>query len=110
MSPRVVFESDRDEYADSIDQLHGLTGDDLLWIAGFGRADFIGGFSQWCYETYLECLAVYPEQMCRYYDYTAHQAHMFNTAVAAAIPEVQPGALLVQRRRSLLYRRPGLFS
>jgi hypothetical protein len=79
------LERARDNYARSIQDLWERTGDDILWIAGFGQSDFMGGYSRWRYENYLECLALYPDHMKRYYDYTGEHGYLFNLAVVEAI-------------------------
>jgi hypothetical protein len=78
-------EQARDDYARSILRFRARTGDDILWIAGFGQADFMGGYTRWRYENYLECLALYPETMQRYYAYTGEVGYLFNTAVVEAV-------------------------
>jgi hypothetical protein len=79
------FEKTRDDYARHLRLLRERTSDDLLWIAGFAQADFMGGFSRWGYENYLGCLALYPDAMSRYYEYTGEQGYLRNLAIAAAI-------------------------
>lgn len=83
------LERTRDAYARSILELRARTGDHILWIAGFGQADFMGGYTRWLYENYLECLALYPDYMKRYYDYTAEHGYLFNLAVVEAIRKYQ---------------------
>ena len=79
------FEKARDDYARHILQLRERTGDDVLWISAFGQSDFMGGYSRWGYENYLECLGLYPEHIRRYYEYTGEHGYLYNTAVVAAI-------------------------
>jgi len=83
------LEAARDQYARSIRDLWARTGDHILWIAGFGQADFMGGYTRWRYENYLECLALYPEHMKRYYDYTGEHGYLYNLAVVEAIRRYQ---------------------
>jgi hypothetical protein len=79
------FEKVRDAYARYLQELRERTGDDLLWLSSFGQADFMGGYSRWGYENYLECLALYPETMRRYYEYTGEHGYLQNMAIVAAI-------------------------
>ncbi|MBM3216294.1 hypothetical protein FJZ36_15445 [Candidatus Poribacteria bacterium] len=78
-------EQAREGYARSIMELRERTEDDILWIAGFGQSDFMGGYSRWRYENYLECLSIYPDHMRRYYDYTGEQGYLYNLGVVEAI-------------------------
>lgn len=81
------FEKARDGYAQSIKSHRDRTGDDVLWISSFGQADFMGGYTRWGYENYLEALALYPETMRRYFEYSGEQGYLTNTAIVAAIRE-----------------------
>jgi hypothetical protein len=81
------LEEARDKYAGWLMDMRELTRDDILWISGFGQADFMGGYSRWGYNNYLECLMLYPDSMRRYYEYTGEQAYLQNTVIVAAIKE-----------------------
>jgi len=74
-----------EDYAGYIRGMRDRTGEDLLWISGFGQVDFMGGYTRWGYENYLECLALYPDWMKRYYAFSGEQAYLYNCAVAAGI-------------------------
>lgn len=72
-------------YAAGIKKYRDKSGDDILWLAGFGQADFMGGYTRWGYKNYLEAMVLYPEHMKRYYDYTAEQGYLYNLGVVEAV-------------------------
>jgi hypothetical protein len=72
-------------YANNIKKYRDRSGDDILWLSGFGQADFMGGYNRWGYKNYLEAIALYPEHMKRYYDYTGEQGYLYNLGVVEAV-------------------------
>jgi len=80
-------EKTRDDYAGHIQGMRERTGDDVLWISGFGQTDFMGGYTRWGYENYLECMALYPEHIRRYWDHSGESARLRNCAIVDAIRE-----------------------
>ena len=72
------------DYANTNKQHMELLGPDVLVIAGFGQADFMGGYTRWGYENYLAAAALYPDAMRRYYHFSALQGRLTNQAIALA--------------------------
>ena len=58
--------------------------DEVLFINGFGQADFMGGYTRWGYENYLMAILDYPEAMRRYYHHTALRGRLRNRAIVLA--------------------------
>ena len=79
------LEKSADAYAANIKHYRDKTGDDILWITGFGQADFMGGFNRWGYKNYLEAMVLYPDHMKRYYDYSGENAYLYNLGVVEAV-------------------------
>jgi GNAT superfamily N-acetyltransferase len=77
-------EAHADGYARSILNLRDMARGEILFISGFGQADFMGGYG-WGYENYLGALALYPEHLERYFAYTGEQGRLANISVARAI-------------------------
>ncbi len=71
-------------YAAEVKSHLELLGPDCLVIAGFGQADFMGGYTRWGYENYLVAAGLYPEAMRRYYHYSALRGRLLNQAIALA--------------------------
>jgi len=71
-------------YAQALQDRIERAEDEVLFIGGFGQADFMGGYNRWGYENYLIALADFPEAMRRYYRHTAQRGRLTNTAVALA--------------------------
>lgn len=57
---------------------------EVLCIAGFGQADFMGGYTRWGYENYMMAIADDPEALGRYYHHTALRGRLLNEAIALA--------------------------
>ena len=79
------LEQQADAYARKILMLRALSRGEILFVEGFGQADFMGGYTRWGYVNYLLALALYPEQIKRYYDYSGEQARLLNLAIARAV-------------------------
>ena len=73
-----------DEYALSLQEHIDRADSQVLFIGGFGQADFMGGYSRWGYENYLIAIADYPEAMGRYYHHTALRGRLHNQAIVRA--------------------------
>ena len=73
-----------DGYARGILNLRDMARGEILFISGFGQADFMGGYG-WGYENYLGALALYPEHLERYFAYTGEQGRLTNISIARAI-------------------------
>ena len=58
--------------------------DEVLFINGFGQADFMGGYNRWGYENYLMALLDHPEAIRKYYHHTALRGRLLNTAIVLA--------------------------
>lgn len=58
--------------------------DEVLFIDGFGQADFMGGYTRWGYENYLMAMIDYPEALRAYYHHTALRGRLTNEAIALA--------------------------
>jgi len=84
----VEREYDHDEaartYAADLTERIATAGDEVLFIGGFGQADFMGGYTRWGYENYLTAIVEYPEAMRRYYHHTALRGRLLNQAIALA--------------------------
>lgn len=72
-------------YADAIMRHTDATGDAVLYLSGFGQADFMGPYNEWGYIPYLMAIALYPEHVRRYYHYTATRARLHNLAIVEAV-------------------------
>ena len=77
-------EAAADAYAADIAAHTDRAGGDVLFIDGFGQADFMGGYGRWGYENYLMAIAEYPEAMRRYYHHSALRGRLRNQAIARA--------------------------
>ena len=73
------------QYASRIKERIDSTGGEVLFISGFGQADFMGPYNEWGYTPYLMALALYPEHVNRYYHYTATRGYLHNLAVVDAV-------------------------
>ena len=71
-------------YADKLKERMVRARGEVLFIDGFGQADFMGGYGRWGYENYLIAIIDYPEAMGRYYHYTALNGRLHNEAIALA--------------------------
>ena len=60
------------------------TDGEVLFIDGFGQADFMGGYTRWGYENYLMAIADYPDAMRQYFHHTALRGRLFNEAIVLA--------------------------
>jgi len=78
-------EAAAERYARGIMKLRDMARGEMLFISGFGQADFMGGYNRWGYVNYLSALALYPEYLDRYYAYSAEQGRLTNIAIAHAI-------------------------
>jgi hypothetical protein len=76
--------SNAKEYAEYLLNLQNISKGEILFIGGFGQADFMGGYN-WGYDNYLSAMALYPEHIERYWRYTAEQARLDNIAIAYAV-------------------------
>jgi len=72
------------DYAASINNRIAKAEDEVLFIDGFGQADFMGGYTRWGYKNYLIAILEYPEAMRRYFHYTALHGRLLNAAIARA--------------------------
>lgn len=78
-------EASAEGYAGHIMNLRDMARGEMLFISGFGQADFMGGYNRWGYVNYLSALALYPEYLDRYYAYSAEQGRLTNIAIACAV-------------------------
>lgn len=74
-----------DNYARNVKKLNDMARGEMLFISGFGQADFMGGYSRWGYENFLGALALYPEHLERYFAYTGEKGRLRNIAIARAV-------------------------
>ncbi|MBT6146184.1 MAG: hypothetical protein HOH74_12180 [Gemmatimonadetes bacterium] len=72
------------DYAHSLRERIDKTRGETLFIAGFGQANFMGGYSRWGYENYLVALMEFPDALQRYYHHTALLGRLTNTAILLA--------------------------
>ncbi|MDP6776533.1 MAG: uroporphyrinogen decarboxylase family protein [Candidatus Latescibacteria bacterium] len=77
-------EAAAEAYARDILDRTAKTHDEVLFIAQFGQADFMGGYTRWGYENYLMAIADYPDAMQRYYHHSALKGRLLNTAIVLA--------------------------
>jgi len=77
-------ESVSEAYARPLLQRMARAEHEVLFIDGFGQADFMGGYTRWGYEPYLMALVVYPEAMQRYYHHSALVGRLQNEAIVLA--------------------------
>ena len=78
-----VEETARSYARDLLDRMK-RTSDEVLFISGFGQADFMGGYTRWGYENYLMAILDHPEAMRRYYHHTALRGRLLNRAIVLA--------------------------
>lgn len=71
-------------YADTLRARIDRTQGEVLFLDGFGQADFMGGYRRWGYENYLVGIIDYPDAMRRYYHHTALLGRLLNQAIALA--------------------------
>ena len=74
-----------DGYARGIMNLRDMAHGEILFISGFGQADFMGGYNRWGYTNYLSALALYPEYLDRFYAYSGENGRLTNIAIARAV-------------------------
>jgi hypothetical protein len=72
-------------YADYLLRLREMSQDRTLYIGGFGMPGFMGGYTRWNYESYLEALYLYPDYLRRYFWHTGEQGRLTNLAVVEAV-------------------------
>ena len=58
---------------------------DILRISSFGHPGFMGSYGKWGYEAFLTALALYPEHIGRWFQYTGECARLQNLAVVEGI-------------------------
>jgi hypothetical protein len=80
------FQRHYDDYLKRYQDGHAAIGDDILWIpnsfnsaASFQNEDYFGA------ENYYMALALYPDEMNRFFEHSGECAFLHNTAVARAI-------------------------
>jgi hypothetical protein len=78
------IEATADAYAGAIQAHTDRAGGEVLFIDGFGQADFMGGYGRWGYENYLVAIADYPEAVGRYYHHSALRGRLHNRAIVRA--------------------------
>ena len=81
------FESVKQDYWQQVRRVQDAAADDILRIAWFGQPDFMGGYTRWGYQNYLEAMALYPEHMRRYYEHSGEHARLCNMGIAQVIGE-----------------------
>jgi hypothetical protein len=72
-------------YADAIQRHIDATNGEVLFLDGFGQADFMGPYNEWGYTPYLMALSLYPDHIRRYYHYTATRGYLENLAIVEAV-------------------------
>jgi len=72
-------------YADDIRRHIDATKGEVLFLDGFGQADFMGPYNEWGYTAYLMALSLYPDHIQRYYHYTATRGYLENLAIVEAV-------------------------
>jgi len=72
------------DYADALKERMEKAKGEVLFIDGFGQADFMGGYTRWGYENYLIAIMDYPDAMRRFYHHSALYGRLFNQAVVLA--------------------------
>jgi hypothetical protein len=73
------------QYASDIQRHMAAACGEVLFIGDFGQADFMSPYNAWGYSAYLMAIALYPQQMRRYYHYTATMARLQNIAIVEAV-------------------------
>lgn len=79
------LEMEAHRYAEPLRQHAAATHGEVLFLGGFGQADFMGPYNEWGYTPYLMALALYPEHVQRYYHYTATLGRLRNVAIVEAV-------------------------
>jgi hypothetical protein len=79
------LEAQAEAYARSVLRLRDMAHGAILFIGGFGQADFMGGYTRWGYVNYLLTIALYPEAARRYFAYSGEQARLHNLAIVRAV-------------------------
>ena len=72
------------QYADRLKARIDRTEGEVLFLDGFGQADFMGGYDRWGYENYLIAILEYPDAMRRFYHHTALRGRLTNQAIVTA--------------------------
>lgn len=72
-------------YARPLLERRELSGDRTLFIDGFGMPSFMGGYTDWGYDSYMCALALYPEHMGRYFAILGERARQHNRAIVEAV-------------------------
>ncbi|MCK5803870.1 MAG: hypothetical protein KAI66_13600 [Lentisphaeria bacterium] len=78
------LEATAQDYAGRLTERMDRAKGEVLFIDGFGQADFMGGYNCWGYENYLIAIMDYPEAMGRYYHHTALKGRLRNQAILLA--------------------------
>jgi len=79
------LETTADRYAEPILRLRAMAGGGMLFLGDFGQADFMGGYTRFGYDNYLEAIALYPDHLRRYFDHSGEEARLMNLAVVRAV-------------------------
>lgn len=78
------IETTAQDHADRLRERIDRANGEVLFIDGFGQADFMGGYNRWGYENYLIAIMDYPEVMRQYYHQTALHGRLRNEAIVLA--------------------------
>ena len=79
------LEAQARQYAEKVRARIDATSGEVLFIDGYGQADFMGPYNEQGYTAYLTALALYPDHLRRYYRYTATRAALQNQAIVEAV-------------------------
>jgi len=78
-------EAAAERYAAPLLGLREMAAGGILFLGDFGQADFMGGYTRFGYDSYLEALALYPAHMARYFAHSGEEARLMNLAVVRAV-------------------------
>ncbi|MBM3189650.1 MAG: hypothetical protein FJZ90_13110, partial [Chloroflexi bacterium] len=72
------------QYAEALMARMARAQHEVLFLDGFGQADFMGGYIRWGYENYLIAMIEHPDAMRRYFHHTALRGRLQNEAIVLA--------------------------
>ena len=74
-----------DDYAKPLLALREMARGEMLFIQRFWQPEFAELYSTWGYDNYLLAMAMYPDHIKRYYEYSAAEARLYNDAIVNAV-------------------------
>jgi ribosomal protein S18 acetylase RimI-like enzyme len=78
-------DSEAEKYASVLIRLKSMSEGEILFLSGFGQADFKDIVECYGSAACMETIESYPDHMKRYFEYTAESGRLFNKAIARAV-------------------------